>query len=148
MPGIDLKVIEHSLQLDQITKPVREKKRKFLEEDVQTIRQETEKLLAARFIEEVKYPKWLASVLMVKKSREKWRIRVDFTNLNNACPKDSFPLISIDRLVDASTSHKFVSFIDAFSSYNQIVMAKRDMEKRTFMLEDDIHCYKCCSGFG
>ena len=55
-----------------------------------------EKLLTTRFIREIYYPKWLANVGMVKKSNGKWRMCVDFTDLNNACPKDSFPLPRID----------------------------------------------------
>ena len=54
------------------------------------------KLLAANFIREVYYPEWLANIVMVKKVNGKWRMCVDFTDLNNACPKDSFPLPRID----------------------------------------------------
>ena len=62
--------------------------------------EEVERLLTAGIIQEVYYPEWLANVVMVKKSNGKWRMCVDFTNLNNACPKDSFPLLRIDQLVD------------------------------------------------
>ena len=62
--------------------------------------EEVERLLTAGLIQEVYYPQWLANVVMVKKSNGKWRMCVDFTNLNNACPKDSFPLLRIDQLVD------------------------------------------------
>ena len=58
--------------------------------------EEVEKLLTIGFIQEVYYPEWLANVVMVKKSTGKWRICVDFTDLNNVCPKDSFPLPIID----------------------------------------------------
>ena len=80
--------------------------------------EEVEKLLATRFIWEVYYPKWLANVVMVKKSNEKWRMCVDFTDLNNACPKDSFPLLRIDHLVDSTAGHELLTFMDAFSGYN------------------------------
>ena len=62
--------------------------------------EEVERLLTAGIIQEVYYPEWLANVVMVKKSNGKWRMCVDFTNLNNACPKDIFPLLRIDQLVD------------------------------------------------
>ena len=58
--------------------------------------EKVEKLLIAGFIREDYYPKWLANVVMVKKFNGKWRTCVDFTDLNNACPKDSFPLPRID----------------------------------------------------
>ena len=84
------------------------------------------KLLTTNFIREVYYPEWLANVVMVKKANRKWRMCVDFTDLNNACPKDSFPLPRIDQLVDSTAGHKLLTFMDAFSGYNQIQMAEED----------------------
>ena len=88
--------------------------------------EEAEKLLTAGFIREVYYPEWLANVVMVKKSNEKWRMYVDFIDLNNACSKDNFPLPRIDQLVDSTTSHELLTFMDAFLGYKQILMNKED----------------------
>ena len=77
----------------------------------------------AGFIREVKYPEWLANVVLVKKKNGKWRMCVDFTDLNKACPKDCFPLPKIDQLVDATSGHALLSFLDAFSGYHQIKMS-------------------------
>ena len=63
---------------------------------------------------------------MVKKANDKWRICLDFTDLNKACPKDSYSLPRIDQLVDSTASHKLLSFMDTFSSYNQIRMDEVD----------------------
>ena len=63
---------------------------------------------------------------MVKKANGKWRMCVDFTDLNQTYPKDSFPLPRIDQLVDSTTRHKLLTFMDAFSGYNQILMAEED----------------------
>ena len=68
-----------------------------------------------------------------KKSNVKWRMSVDFTNLNHACPIDSFLLPRIDQLVDSTASHELLTFIDVLSSYNQILMKKEDQEKTTFV---------------
>ena len=95
--------------------------------------EEVEKLLTTGFIRKVYYPEWLANIIMVKKSNEKWRICIDFTDFNHACPKDSFPLPRIDQLVDSTADHKLLTFIDAFSSYNQICMNKEDQEKTAFV---------------
>ena len=76
------------------------------------------KLLTANFIREVYYPDWLANVILVKNVNGKWRMCVDFTYLNKACLKDSFPLPMIDQLVDSTAGHKLLTFIDAFSGYN------------------------------
>ena len=88
--------------------------------------EDVEKLLEAGFIREVFYPKWLANMLMVKKNNGKWRMCVDFTNLNKVCLKDSFPLPMIDQLVDSTAGHKLLSFMDAFSGYNQILIDEYD----------------------
>ena len=65
-------------------------------------------------------------MVIVKKANGKWRMYVDFTDLNKACPKDSYPLSRIDQLVDSIAGHQLLSFMDAFSSYNQINMDKVD----------------------
>ena len=91
------------------------------------------KLLAANFIREVYYPEWLANIVMVKKANGKWRMCVDFTDLNNACAKDSFPLPRIDQLVDSTAGHKLLTFMDTFFGYNQIQIAEEDQEKTAFI---------------
>ena len=83
-------------------------------------------MLSAGFIGEVYYLEWLANVVIVKKVNEKWRMCVDFTDLNKFCPKDSFPLPWIDQLVDSTAGHKLLTFMDAFSRYNQIKVAEED----------------------
>jgi hypothetical protein len=100
------------------------------------------KLLKAQFIREVYYPEWLANVVLVKKSNEKWRMCVDFTDLNKACPKDSFPLPQINALVDSTSEYELFSFIDAFSGYNQILMHLEDQEKTSFITDRGLYCYK------
>ena len=103
---------------------------------------EVNKLHAANFIREVHYPEWLANVVMVKKANGKWRMCVDFTDLNQACPKDNFPLPRIDQLVDSTAGHKLLTFMDAFSSYNQILMAEEDQEKTAFVTSQGLYSYR------
>ena len=67
---------------------------------------------------------------------------VDFTNLNRACPKDSYPLLQIDTLVDLTERHQLLSFMDAFSSYNQIKMEEANQEKTSFVTNQGLFCYK------
>ena len=88
------------------------------------------------------YPEWLANIVLVKKANGKWRMCVDFTDLNKACPKDSFPLPRIDQLVDSTTGHKLLTFMDTFSGYNQIKMAEEDQEKTSFIMSQGLYCYK------
>ena len=67
---------------------------------------------------------------------------VDFTNLNRACPKDNYPLPRIDTLVDLTTRHELLSFMDAFSSYNQIKMSEDNQERTSFVTSQGLFCYK------
>ena len=77
-----------------------------------------------------------------KKKNEKWRVCVDFTDLNKSCPKDPFPLPHIAKLVDEIAGHPLMSFMDAFSGYIQILMDPEDQEKTSFMTSRGIYCYK------
>ena len=78
------------------------------------MQEETRKLLNAGHIREIQYPEWLANVVLVKKANGKWRMCVDFMDLNKACPKDSYPLPSIDALVDSASGCKNAEFLGCF----------------------------------
>ena len=106
------------------------------------IAEEVRKLLEANFIREVYYPDWLANVIMVKKANGKWRMCIDFTDLNKACPKDSYPLLRIDTLVDSTARNQLLSFMEAFSGYNQIKMEEADQEKTSFVTSQALFYYK------
>ena len=82
--------------MDPEKKPVQQRRRFFALERNKAVMDEVNKLHAANFIREVYYPEWLANVVMIKKTNRKWRMCVNFTNLNSACPKDNFPLPRID----------------------------------------------------
>ncbi|KAK0582675.1 hypothetical protein LWI29_028411 [Acer saccharum] len=141
MPGIDRSVISHKLAVHEKCKPVVQKRRSFNPERSAAIKEEVSKLLAAGSIREVKYLEWVANVVLVKKKNNQWRMCVDFTDLNKACPKDSFPLPRIDQLVDATVGHETLSFMDAYSGYNQIKMHKPDEEKTAFTTDQGLYCY-------
>ena len=126
MGGIDLVVITHKLNVSFTFKPVKQKRRSFTQERQKAINEEVSKLLQARAIREVDYPDWLANVVLVKKENEKWQLCIDFTDVNRAYPKYSFPLPRIDLIVDATSGHELLSFMDAFSGYNQIRMDLND----------------------
>ena len=85
--------------------PVRQKKRIFVQKRDRAIAEEVGKLQEAGFIREVYYPDWLVNVVMVKKANGKWRMCIDFTDLNKACSKDSYPLPRVDVLVDSTAQH-------------------------------------------
>ena len=142
MGGIDLVVITHKLNVIPSFKPVKQKRRSFALERQKAINEEVSKLLQARAIREVDYPDWLANVVLVKKANGKWRLCIDFTDVNRAYLKDSFPLPWIDLIVDATVGHELLSFMDAFLGYNHIRMDPSDQEKTSFMTEQGTYCYQ------
>ena len=103
------------------------------------------RLKQARAIKEVFYPEWLANTVVVKKKSGKWRVCVDFTDLNKACPKDPFPMPKINQLVDATVGHPRMSFLDAFQGYHQIPLALDDQEKTAFVTPIGNFHYKVMS---
>nr|CAH67397.1 H0115B09.9 [Oryza sativa] len=107
----------------------------------QATKVELEKLLKAKVIREVMHPEWLANPVLVKKANGKWRMCIDFTDLNKACPKDDFPLPRIDQLVDATASCELMSFLDAYSGYHQVFMMKEDEEKTSFITPFGTYCF-------
>ena len=114
----------------------------FAQKRDKAIVEEVRKLLEVGFIRELYYPDWLANVVMDKKANRKLRMCVDFTDLNRACPKDSSPLPRIDTLVDSTVRHELLSFMDAFSRYNQIKMNEEDQERTSFVTNQGLFCYK------
>ena len=141
MGGIDPAVITHRLNVGQSFKPIKQKSGSFESERQKAINEEVNKLLQAGAIREVEYPEWLANVVLVKKANGKWRLCINFTDINKACPKDIFPLLRIDLIVDATAVHELLSFMDAFSGYNQISMDPCDQEKTSFVTALGTYCY-------
>ncbi|XP_027168007.1 uncharacterized protein LOC113767998 [Coffea eugenioides] len=142
MPGIPTDLAVHHLGVDPHFKPVKQKKRSFAPERNEVIRAEVGKLLESKIILEVYYPTWLANPVLVKKEDLTWRMCVDFTDLNKACPKDCFPLPRIDRLVDSTVGFDVLCFLDAFKGYHQIEMAEEDRDKTSFITEEGTYCYR------
>ncbi|KAG7542873.1 Retrotransposon gag domain [Arabidopsis thaliana x Arabidopsis arenosa] len=142
MPGISPSIICHELNVDPSFKPVKQKRRKLGVERAKIVNDEVDKLLKIGSIREVQYPEWVANTVVVKKKNGKDRVCIDFTDLNKACPKDSFPLPHIDRLVESTAGNELLTFMDAFSGYNQIMMNPEDQEKTSFITDRGIYCYK------
>jgi hypothetical protein len=132
MPGIDLGLVAHSLNVELGTKPVVQPTRTFPTEVEAQITQEVKKLLADGFIKPIQHPRWLSNIVLVKKKNGQIRCCVDFRNLNKACPKDEFPLPNMDLLIDSAVGNAMFSFMDGFSGYNQIRISSKDAEKTAF----------------
>ena len=124
--GVDPRFIVHKLNVDPSYPPKKQKPRRSAKDYVEAVRQEVEKLKEAGAIKETFFLEWLANTVVVQKKNGKWRVCVDFTDLNRACPKDPFPMPKIDQLVDATYEHPRMSFLDAFQEYHQIALAGED----------------------
>ena len=119
-PEVDPNFICHHLNVNPSITPRRQPPRCPSKEHVKAVKNEVTKLKLAGAIKEVFYPQWLTNTVVVKNKIGKWRVCVDFTHLNKACPKDPFPMPRIDQLVDATVGHPRINFLDAFQGYHQI----------------------------
>ena len=142
MGGIDPTVITHRLNVSPSFKQIKQKRRSFAPERQKAINKEVGKLLHAGAIRKVEYPEWLANVVLVKKANGKWRLCIDFIDIKKACSNDNFPFPRIDLIVDATAAHELLSFMDAFSGYNQISMDPYDQEKTSFVTAQGTYCYR------
>ncbi|GKV32843.1 hypothetical protein SLEP1_g41411 [Rubroshorea leprosula] len=116
MPGIPAELTVHKLSTDPTKRP-------------------------AGFIRRVEYSEWVSNPVLVKKPNGKWRMCIDFTNLNEACPKDPHPLPNVEKLVERAAGHERMSFLDASSGYHQVQLLLDDQEKTAFYAGDAIYCY-------
>jgi hypothetical protein len=141
MPGIPREVAEHSLDILPHSRAVQQRLRCFDEERRQAIRVELRKFLEAGFIKEVFHPTCLANPVLVKKKNGKWRMCVDYTSLNKACPKVPFPLPQIDQIVDSTAGCEILCFLDAYSGHHQIKMKESDQLAASFITPFGMFCY-------
>jgi hypothetical protein len=141
MPRIPREVIEHHLKIHPNAKLVSQKPHRQSIERQDFIREEVRKLLDAGFIEEAHHPVWLANPVIVPKANGKLRMCIDYTSLNKACLKDPYPLPRIDQIVDSAYGCDLLSFLDAYSGFHQIQMAREDRKHTAFVTVDGLYCY-------
>ena len=104
VPVVDPELIIHKLNIDSSFPPKKQKPKRSAREHVEAMKSEVQRLKEARAIKEIYFPEWLANTVVVKKKNSEWRVCVDFTDLNQACPK----------LVDSTYGYPRMSFLDAF----------------------------------
>ena len=126
MLRMDPEFIVHKFNVDPSFPPKKQKPKRAAKEHVDAVKLEVQRLKEAGVIREIFFPEWLANTVVMKKKNGKWRIYVDFTDLNRTCLKDLFPMPKIDQLVDATYGHPRMSFLDAFQGYHQIALAPED----------------------
>jgi hypothetical protein len=142
MPGIPRELAEHELKIFPNAKPIKKSMRRYNPEKARSIGEEINRLLEAKFIREIKEATWLSPPVMVEKKDTKiYRMCIDFTALNKHCPKDYFPLPRIDQIMNSTAGCERLSFLDAYSGYNQIRLKVEDEDKTTFLTPHGVYCY-------
>jgi hypothetical protein len=134
-------IIEHSLSIDPSVRPKKQRLCKMSDEKTEAAKAEVHRLLEANFIEPIAYSMWLTNVVRVQKKSGKWRMCIDFTSLNKACPKDNFPLPRIDKIVNSAAGCEVMSLLDCFFGYHQIYMKEEDKASTNFITPFDTYCF-------
>ena len=142
MPILDPEFARHQLTIDPDARVIVQHMSRPSPEIAEAAEKTIKDLLEANFISKAQYTTWLSNVVLIKKSNGKWRMCDDYTNLNRAFPKDSYLLPIIDRLVDNSSRFKLLSFMDAYSGYNQIPMVMTNIKYTAYMTESGNYYYK------
>jgi hypothetical protein len=143
MPGVPRELVEHALNMDPKAKPVKQPLRRFDEPKRKSIAFELHRLENAGFIREIKTSTWVSNPIIVpKQNTDLQRVCVDYTSLNKHYPKDPFPLPRIDQIIDSTAGCARLSFLDAYSGYNQIKLKKEDEEKTAFITLYCVFCYQ------
>ena len=106
-------------------------------------KEEIHKILEAGFIYPISDSEWVSPLVIVPKKNGKWRVCVDYRELNKATHKDHFPLPFIDQVLDTLSEKKFFFFLDGFSGYNQIQIALEDQDKTTSPVLGEILHTEC-----
>jgi hypothetical protein len=132
MLGLDRSIVEHRLPLKKGFRPFQQRARQMKAEVLVEVKKEVEKMIEAGLIRPCRYAEWISSVVPVQKKDGRWRVCVDFRDLNRATPKDEYPMPVAETLINTAAGHKILSFMDGNAGYNQIFMAPEDINKTAF----------------
>jgi hypothetical protein len=140
MPGLDRSIIEHRLPLKKGFRPFQQRARQMRTKVLEEVKKEIEKMLEVGFIRLCRYIEWISSIVPIQKKDGRWRVYVDFRDLNRATPKDEYPMPVTEMLINTATGNKILSFMDGNVGYNQIFMALEDIHKTTFRVPGSWDC--------
>jgi hypothetical protein len=141
MLGVPRELVEHTLNVDPKARPVKQPLQWFDEPKCKAIAAELHKLENTGFIREIKTSTWVSNPMIIpKKNTDVRHVCVDYMSLNKYCPKDPFPLPRIDQIIDSTAGCARLSFLDAYSGYNQIKLKVEDEEKIAFITPYGVFC--------
>ncbi|GKE01633.1 hypothetical protein Tco_1389616 [Tanacetum coccineum] len=122
--------IEHRVNESKYVELVKQKKRSLALERNKAIHTQVEELTKANISLEVKYQTWVSNPIIAKKADGRWKLCIDFTDINKTCPKENHPLPATESKVEDIHKHRFKCFLDAYKGYHQILIAEKDEERR------------------
>jgi len=131
-PGLSREMVEHKLPIRLDKKPVKQIPRRFVPQVLSKIKEEIERLLKSKFIRTARYVDWLANIVPVIKKSGTLRVYIDYRDLNNATPKDEYPMTVAKMLVDSVAGFEYMSMLDGYSGYSQIFISEEDVSKTAF----------------
>jgi hypothetical protein len=143
MPRIELSIAIHSRTVNRDFQHMVQRRKK-LPEKAKATKKVVQDMIKADFVIEAKYTTWLSNILIVRKSKNKWSMCVDYKNLNKVCPKDAYPMPNIHKLEDNLFVFKLLLYMDAYSGYNQKPMdqQKIDLHDRYMQLLLQINIFR------
>ena len=142
IPGIDPSIVKNEIRTYPDSKPVRQNLRPVNLRKEAVVKDEVEKLLKSGFIYPIALTKWVSNPVPVDKKQGTIRVCTDFRDLNKTCPKDNYPTLFIDQIIDACAGSEVFLFMDGFSGYNQIQIKLEDQHKNDFIYPWDTFMYK------
>jgi hypothetical protein len=142
MPGLDRSIIEHRLPLKKGFRPFQQRAHQMRTEVLEEVKKEIEKMLEAGFIRSCRYAEWISSIVPVQKKDGRWRVYVDFRDLNRATPKDEYLMPVAETLINATAGNKILSFMDGNAHYNLIFMALEDIHNTAFRVPGAVGLFK------
>jgi hypothetical protein len=132
MPGLDRSIIKHQLHLKKGFRPFQQQAHQIRTEVLEEVKKEIEKILETGFIRPCRYAELISSIVPIQKKDDRWRVCVDFRDLNRATPKDEYPMPVVETLINTTTGNKILRFMNGNAGYNQIFMAPEDIHKTAF----------------
>jgi hypothetical protein len=142
MPRLDRSIVKHRLPLKKGFQSFQERACQMRTEVLEEVKKEIEKMPEAGFIRPCRYAEWISTIVPVQKKDGRWRVCMDFRDLNRATPKDEYPMPVVETLIDASTDNKILSFMDGNAGYNQIFMAQEDIHKTAFRVPSAVGLFE------
>ncbi|CAL2256137.1 unnamed protein product [Prunus armeniaca] len=142
MPRLDRELVKHKLPIKEGYLLVKQARRRMSMQTELKVKEEVERLVIAGFIKPAIYADWLSNIVPVlKRKTGAIMLCVDYKNLNEASPKDEYPMLMADILVDGATHNQMLSFMDGNAGYNQIMVAEKDIHKTAFMCPGHISAF-------